>query len=122
MKNKFDKFAKELGWYQPYKNIPLYTKADKNNLKCVFDMNKRYFQLCSASNLDIEYVDMYLDRWLSKNIYDIKDSKWIMPLLVADYYAHDFDWENEIKWAKKAIKINKEVTPKWFSSIIRDKL
>jgi hypothetical protein len=118
----FDKLTKELGWNKPYKNIPLYTIVNKRGEnECVFDIGNYYDISKDDESLTLEHIKSILN-FYPKTIYESKDSKWVLPMLVSDYHSHRFDWDKELIWAKKTMKQNKKLTPLQFSTKIREKL
>lgn len=116
---QFNKIAKDLGWIQPYEKVGLYYKEkDGNYLKAVIDIGN----YSGMKNVDELYVKNTLEKWFNKNIFEKENSDWVLPMLASDYFAQKADFENEIIWAKKAMKENNKLTPLQFSSKIREQL
>jgi hypothetical protein len=121
--NVFDKITKELGWKKPFKKIPLYTKSQSDDCdRCVFDINNTYDIFKDDMRVDENFVKDSINSYFPSTIYKKDDSKWVLFMLASDYYAHKFDWNNELIWAKKAIKVNNKLSAKNFSNKIKDKL
>jgi len=120
---KFDNIVKDLGWTKPYENVALWYKDDKSGrLKAVFDINKTCDMVVgNEDKLTVEYVQGSLN-FFPKAIFNQDSVNWVLPLLASDYFAHREDFENELIWAKKAMKKNKELTPLQFSFNIREQL
>jgi hypothetical protein len=119
---KFDNLALELGWEKPFQEIPLYTTVNKKGKnECVFDIGHHYDTAKDDERLTLEHIKS-LFRFYPKTVFEDKDRDWVLPMLASDYYAHRFDWDNELVWAKISMDNNKELKPTCFSSKIRDKL
>ena len=122
---KFDILLKELGWKRLYKNIGVYFKnVDKDGYYTVaFSTDASYenFDL-DDSRLDRKFVDRFIYVICCHTKFKKLNMKWIKSLLVSDYFAHRKDFKNELIWAKKAMKQNKELTPLQFSLNIRELL
>lgn len=119
--NKFDKIALMLGWDKPYKSIPLWCQEHKKGIRACFDINYNYDRFKDDIRIDVDFVKGSLN-FYSKTIFKKENSNWVIPMLVSDYFAHREDWDNELIWAKKAMKQNKKLTPLQFSVNIREKL
>ena len=119
---KFDKYTEDLGWLKPYKDVALWYQGHKDGLRACFDINQTY-DICSNNEeiLTVEYVQGSLN-FFPKTIFSKRSKNWALPLLASDYFAHRRDFENELIWAKKAMKKNKKLTPLQFSLNIREQL
>lgn len=120
---KFDKIVEELDWVKPYENVALWYKNNKSGgLKAVFDINKTCdIFINNEDKLTVEYVQGSLN-FFPKTVFSQDSMNWVLPLLASDYFAHREDFENELLWAKKAMKENKELTSLQFSLNIREQL
>lgn len=122
---KFNILLEELGWKRLYKNIGVYFKDSDKNEYCTiaFSVDASYenFDL-NDDRLDKEFVGSFIGVICCHSKFKKSKVKWITPLLVSDYFAHRRDFKNELIWAKKAMKKNKELTPLQFSINIREQL
>lgn len=122
----FDKLVEELGWKKLHTDKFMFIKKEKGR----DDYHTLAFSTCSSYDIeDLEDVRLNkeaIDRFLRAVCCHTKCKEeslnWVIPLLTADYFAHRYDFENELVWAKKAMKENKELTPSQFSSKIREQL
>lgn len=81
------------------------------------------FSTCSSYDDDIYITRNGFLRGVCCNTkFKEENKEWVTSMLTADYYAHRRDFDNELIWAQKAMKQNKELTPESFSKIIREKL
>lgn len=121
---KFDAIIKEFGYKRLYKNVNLFMskKVDKNGYYTIAFPTYDYsdFDL-NDDRVTKEFVSGYIRAYCCHTKFkkDIKSNTYI---LMADYYAHRYNFKKELFWAKKAMKENRELTPKCFSSVIREKL
>jgi len=108
-----------LGWERIYsdKFIFMTKEADKDGYYTIA------FSTCGSYDDEV-YVtrDGFIGGVCCHNKFKKKNRKWAIPMLTADYYAHRRDFNNELIWARKAMKQNKNLTPEHFSKIIREKL
>ena len=113
----FNKIALDLGWAIPYESVGVYYKyIDNDNIKAVIDIG----DYSRMNEVDTDYVKNTLENHFNKNIFKKVNIYWCLPLLASDYFAHKADFENELIWAKKAMKENNKLTPLQFSNIIRE--
>jgi hypothetical protein len=121
---KFDKIVGKLGWERYRENIFLFvTKAEDSNgyLTCAFPAAEGYDNF-DENKVDKQFVNDLIYKICSHTKFEAKNTKWVLPMLVSDYFAHRFDWDNELIWAKIAMKNNSKFTKKHFSHKIEDKL
>lgn len=112
----FNKIALDLGWTIPFENVGLYYRyIDGEKIKAVIDIGNYN----SMNKVDIDFVNNTLEKHFNKNIFKKENINWCLSLLASDYFAHKADFDNELVWAKKAMKGNSKLTPLQFSSVIR---
>lgn len=123
MKSKFDVIVEELGWNKPYNSVALWYKDSKGGgLIATFDINKTCDVFIENDDkLTVEYVQGSLN-FFPKTVFSRDSIDWVLPLLASDYFAHREDFENELIWAKKAMKENNKLTSLQFSKQIRERL
>jgi len=123
---KFDKLVEEFGWKRLHPDRFMFIK----NKKASDDFYTIAFSTCSSydiedlndSRLNKKYIDNFLRAICCHTKSKEESLNWVIPLLTADYYSHRRNFENELVWAKKAMKENKELTPLQFLSRIREQL
>ncbi len=138
---KFDEIAKELGWIKPYEEVPLWYKEyyEKDLFDGIPELTP-YTGIYSIQNVYEDYGNL---EDLNKNIvinlinsfntylFKEKDINWALPMLASDYFHHknfgrykieNIPKEDELKYAKLAIKNNPELTEKSFSHYLREDL
>jgi hypothetical protein len=122
----FDKLVEELGWERVYPDKFLFITKKKDN----DDFHTIAFSTCASYDIgDLEddrlnkkHIDRFLRAVCCHTKCKEESINWVIPLLTADYYAHRYDFANELIWAKKAMKENDKLTPMKFSSKIRERL
>jgi len=123
--NKFDKIAERLGWERLYNTgVFISKKEDKNGyLTIAFPTATGYnnFDL-NDEKISEGFVRHYIYSISCSNKFKPENKSWAIPLMIADYFAHKVDFDNEIIWAKKAMERNKNLTPEHFSLNIREQL
>lgn len=122
MKKSFEDIVTELGWIKPYNNVYLWYTNYKDGLRACFDINRTLDTWSGHEDkLNIEIVKGSLN-FFPKTVFNEDSKSWVLPLLASDYFAHREDYENELVWAKKAMKNNSKLTPLQFSQKIRERL
>ena len=124
--NRFDKIAEELGWKRLYKNITVFMSKSKDKdgyLSINFPCGKHFDDFnFNDERINKTFVNNLISKISCNNKFEESDKSWVVPMMIADYFAHREDYNNELIWAKKAMKENKELKPKHFSFTIREQL
>lgn len=106
--NKFDQYAKELGWKKPYKEIPLFFREDDNYLTVAFSIADVY-ESYNKENISKEQTQRAISIF-SHNKFKKNNRDWAIPLIASDYFTHKFDYVSAAKYAKKVIEIKPDIS------------
>ena len=120
---KFNKIAEELGWSRPNKDIFLFVKnEDANEYMTIAFPPATGYENFKEEHVDKNFVINTIINICCHTKFKRDKYHFILPMLISDYFAHRYDFKNELIWAKKAMKEQPELTPKHFSATIREEL
>jgi len=120
---KFNKIAEELGWTRPNKDVFLFVKEEdeRGYMTVAFPPATGYDEF-KEEYVDEVFVNGILYKVCCHTKFKRDKYHFILPMLISDYFAHRYDFKNELIWAKKAMDEEPQLTPKSFSKIIREEL
>lgn len=119
---KFDNIVEQLGWIKPYSEIDLWYREGGEWYTCVFEMADMVSSTRKFEELLTEDVVRRTIESLPTTKFKEKNIEWILPMLVADYFWHKRDFEQELKWAQTAIDKNSKIEKTAFSKYVEERL